>query len=314
MKTQENKVAISFAQKVKKEILSKEIHQPCCAKATAYGFFCFSKKITKDEFLLHTETLAVAQIVKKLFQRLQISGNIQVLGTKENPIYEFAVRDQKMLQALYQVMQYEIKEPALSFQGAHLQCEHCVNHFTAGAFLSCGTMTNPSKEYNLEFISHRFRVLQDFAALLMGHGFTPKITTRKGSHILYFKASEQIEDILTLMGATNCAMEIMSTKVLKDFRNKANRITNCETANIDKTITSNTATLQAISYLRKEGAIEALTPSLQEAVRVREQFPHLALKELSEQFNPPLSKSGISHRMKKIEQIAARLKERKSHG
>ncbi|WP_367926375.1 DNA-binding protein WhiA [uncultured Ruthenibacterium sp.] len=155
--------------------------------------------------------------------------------------------------------------------------------------------------------------MQDFSALLMGHGFLPKITRRRGSNVLYFKASEQIEDMLTYMGASNCSLELMNLKVYKDIRNKANRITNCETANIDKIVCASARTLQAIQYLREVGALDTLPEQLKVAAKYREEYPDLPLKELALQFDPPLSKSGLSHRMKKIEQTACVLLERNQH-
>lgn len=117
------------------------------------------------------------------------------------------------------------EEPSLRINSRNFTCEHCVSAFVAAAFLCCGTITNPQREYNLEFLSVRYNLILDFEALLLGHGFAPKHTRRKGSNVLYLKASEQIEDLLTFMGASGAALEIMNLKVYKDFRNKANRIT-----------------------------------------------------------------------------------------
>ncbi|MEG0166734.1 MAG: DNA-binding protein WhiA, partial [Ruthenibacterium sp.] len=155
---------------------------------------------------------------------------------------------------------------------------------------------------------------QGLTALLKGHDFLPGNIVRKGSNIIYFKASEQIEDLLTFMGASGAALQIMNTKVYKDIRNKANRITNCETANIDKIVAANQNTLQAIAYLRDHGALGALPEALRDAAVLREAAPEISLKALAAQFEPPLSKSGLSHRIKKIEQIADEMRERNVHG
>lgn len=310
----EEKTSISFSQAVKKEILSAENSTPCCAHATAYGMACFARTFDETGLVLHTETTAVAQLAKKLFAELGISGKIYVRGTQEARIYEFAVKEPPQIERMLEVFGHAQKMPSLRINSKNFVCEHCVGSFTAGAFLACGTMTNPQKEYNLEFVSSRYHLIQDFSALLKGRGFSPKYTLRKGNHILYFKASEQIEDMLTYMGASGAALEIMNLKVFKDFRNKANRITNCETANIDKTVQASGATLEAIQYLREHDALEGLPQALQEAARLRTEFPDLSLKELAEKFTPPLSKSGISHRMKKLEQAAKNLKERNENG
>ena len=111
--------------------------------------------------------------------------------------------------------------------------------------------------------------------------------------MLYFKASEQIEDMLTYMGASGSSLQLMNLKVYKDLRNKANRITNCETANIDKIVSASGKTIEAIQYLRENGALETLPEILRVAADCREKYPDLPLKELALQFDPPLSKSGL---------------------
>ena len=152
-------------------------------------------------------------------------------------------------------------------------------------------------------------MLDDFSALLTARGFVPRTILRKGSGVLYFKASEQIEDMLTFMGAQSAALEIMNLKVYKDFRNKANRLTNCETANIGKTASASAQTLYAIQLLRRRGALAALPEALQQAAAVREAYPTEPLKELAAHFPYPISKSGLSHRIKKLEALAAELEE-----
>ena len=303
----------SFARRVKQEILSRDFPKGCCALASAYALACFGRSFNSGGMSLHTELTAVAQYAKRLYASLGVNGKIYVRGTEGNRIYEFAVREPADVQRMLQLFGHEKKALSLRINSKNLTCEHCVNRFAAAAFLACGTMTDPQREYNLEFACGHHQLVQDFSALLTGRGFAPKTTLRKGSSILYFKASEQIEDLLTFMGASNAALEIMNTKVFKDFRNKANRITNCETANIDKTVAASSAALAAVAYLREKDALEVLPQPLREAAQLRERYPDLSLKELAAKFSPPLSKSGISHRMKKLEQAAKDLQERIEH-
>ena len=136
---------------------------------------------------------------------------------------------------------------------------------------------------------------------------------RKGTAVIYIKASEKIEDLLTLMGATSSSLELMNVKVYRDIRNKANRITNCETANIDKTVAANLKSIQAIRYLQQSGVWELQSDSLRYAGDLRLQWPDLSLSQLAEKFQPPISKSGLNHRLRKLESIAATLQERSSH-
>ena len=301
---------MSFSQEAKKEIVSKELPKGCCAEAAAYAVACFGKYFDARGIVLHTELCGIAQYVKKTLERAGVQGSVVVKGRTENPVYEFAVKDEAQVQKMLALFGHTGMETNLRINSRNFHCKHCVNAFVATAFLCCGTMTNPEKEYNLEFLSPRYNLIKDFEALLMGRGFSPRHTQRKGGNVLYLKASEQIEDLLTFMGASGAALQIMNPKVYKDFRNKANRIANCETANIEKTVVANQATIQSIRFLEKHGALEHLPQPLREAAALRLEMPEISLKDLAAQFNPPLSKSGLSHRMKKIEQIAAAMMER----
>lgn len=303
----------SFARQVKGEILSHEPPRGCCAVAFAYGIACFGRSFGKSGLVLYTEMSAAAQYAKRVFASLDVAGKVYARGSEDSRIYEFAVTEPEQVRRMLALFGHDGGPGALRINSRNFACEQCAHHFAAAAFLACGTITNPQREYNLEFGAGRYHLAQDFAALLTGRGFLPKCTVRKGSHIVYFKASEQIEDMLTFMGAPAAAMEIMGTKVLKDFRNKANRLTNCETANIDKAVAASAATLEAIGALRAARALDALPEPLCEAARLREEYPDLSLKELAARFDPPLSKSGLSHRIKKLEQLAKDLRERNEH-
>ncbi|MEG1873370.1 MAG: DNA-binding protein WhiA, partial [Ruthenibacterium sp.] len=278
---------MSFAQEVKKEMMAHELPKKCCAIAAAYSIACFGKYFDARGIVLHTEQAAVAQYAQRVLERAGIHGEAYPRGKEKNGLYEFSVKDEDEVRGLLALFGHTGHETTLRINSKNFVCEHCVNSFVSMAFLCCGTMTNPEKEYNLEFLSGRYNLMHDFEALLMGHGFTPRHTQRKGANVLYLKSSEQIEDMLTFMGATSAALQIMNTKVYKDIRNKANRITNCETANIDKTVAANQNTLQAIAYLRRHGALTVLPEALREAAKLREAMPDISLKDLAEQFEPP---------------------------
>lgn len=304
---------MSFSQQVKREIMSRELPRGCCAVAAAYAVACFGRYFDTKGLVLHTELPAVAQYCRKVLGRAGIEAQITEKGREGTVLYELSVKEESQVHRMLELFGHTGAEPSLRINGQNFKCDRCVVSFAATAYLCCGTMTNPEREYNLEFLSNRYHLLKDFGALLCAHGFSPKQTQRKGTNVLYFKASGQIEDILTFMGASNATLELINLKVYKDFRNKANRITNCETANIEKTVNANQNTLRAIAFLEAEQALETLPESLAVAARLRQQYPDLSLKELSEKFDPPLSKSGLSHRMKKLEQMAQRLRERKEN-
>lgn len=297
---------MSFSQQVKKEIAQKQWQASCCATAACYGIACFGKYFDTRGVVLHTEKAYIGQWAKAMFQAAGIAGKVYVRGEKGG--YEFAVKDPYEVEKMLVMFSHSGDETALRLNRENILCSGCLSAFVGAAFLCCGVVPNPEKGYMLEFVSSRYLLMQDFELLLRDNGFAPKITTRKGANVLYFKASEQIEDLLTLMGAQKSALEIMNLKVYKDFRNKANRITNCETANIDKTVEANRTILNAIALLERRHAIDALPEPLQQAVALRRDNPALSLAELAQISEPPVTKSGLSHRYKKIREKAEEIK------
>ncbi len=300
---------MSFAGQVKKEISERQLRRPCCFTAAAYGVACFSKYFDTKGVVLHTERALVAQWAKAAFSAAGVEGKVYVRG-EDAGSYEFAVKDPFEAEKVLALFGHTGEETALRIHGDLFLCDECFAAFTAAAFLAAGTAVDPQKGYSLEFLTPRFRLSQDFEALLRQHDFTPGRAVRKGSNVLYFKSSESIEDLLTTMGAPGAALEIMQLKVYKDFRNRANRVTNCETANIDKIVQANRETLEAIQYLESSGALASLPAPLQEVAALRRKNPDLSLSELVACAKGPLSKSGLSHRLRKLREKAEELQKR----
>lgn len=299
---------MSFSQQVKKEIVAHEITATCCITAACYGIACFGKYFDARGVILHTERAYIASWAKDLFEKAGVTGTVAKRGGKSDS-YEFAVKDPYEVEKMLALFSHTGEETALHIRRENLNCDHCFAVFFAAAFLCGGVVINPEKGYLLEFVSSRYSMMRDFEAILQARGFLPRRCSRKGYNILYFKASEQIEDLLTTMGASQSALEIMNLKVYKDFRNRANRITNCETANIDKTVAATRRVLDAIQILSENDALKTLPLPLQYAAELRRRHPDYSLAELIEASSEPLSKSGLSHRYKKITEIATRLKE-----
>ena len=171
-----------------------------------------------------------------------------------------------------------------------------------GVFLACGTLSDPEVKYHLEFAIPREELLMMFVALLQDVGFTPLLTQRRGQTIVYLHDSTQIEDLLTFMGCPLTSMEIMNAKILKERRNAANRASNCDTANMDKVAG---AAQQQIAAIQAVG-LESLPEELRALAELRLQNPFDSLRELGEKLSPPLSRSGVNHRLEKIQELAAR--------
>ena len=181
----------------------------------------------------------------------------------------------------------------------------CLSAFIAGAFLSCGTVSDPKKDYHLEFSVPYYNLSKSLFTLFCEiDELTPKYTNRKGYNIVYFKESESIEGCLYLMGATDSMYDVMNIKIVKDFRNRANRQANCETANINKMVNAVAVQLAAIEKIWKTKGKGFLEESLQSVAQLRYDNPDSSLAELASLYPGKISKSGINHRLKKITEIA----------
>ncbi|WP_419067939.1 DNA-binding protein WhiA [Candidatus Allofournierella excrementavium] len=303
---------MSFSQDVKNEIVQKKITRECCALAASYGIACFGRYFDSKGLVLHTELLGVAQYAKRLFGICGVHGAIITKERPSGPLYEFKVDDPQEVDKMLKLFHCEEEQVSRHIDPRLIRCGHCFSAFVASAFLCCGTMTDPSKEYNLEFLCPRYNLAKDLEGILAEHEFTPRRTVRKGVNVIYVKASEQVADLLTFMGAGGAAMQIMDHKMFKELRNKTNRLNNCEMANIDKVVTANVAARKAIEYLQEKGDFDALPAPLRQAAQLRLDWPDLSLAQLVQKSPEPISKSGLSHRLKKLEQLADELRQRRN--
>lgn len=299
---------MSFSSEVKIEIAQKKMPRKEAAVAACYAVACFGKYFDTRGLSVHTEQEAVATHLCKLFARCGVQGSVRTMPRPSGAVYEFCIMQLDEVHKLHALFGTTGKELNLQINPVLIASAEAVRAFVATAFLCAGTITNPAKEYNLEFSTARYNLAKDFEALLAQYEFAPRRTQRKGSNVIYVKASENVADLLTFMRANNASMEIMNQKVLKSIRNNTNRITNCDTANLGKTAAANALTIKAIRTIEANDAFAALPEALQIAAQKRMEYPDLPLVQLAQKFDPPLSKSGLSHRMKKIETIAERLR------
>lgn len=303
---------MSFSQDVKSEIVQKKITRDCCALAASYGIACFGRYFDSKGLVLHTELSGVAQYAKRLFSICGVHGEIITKERPSGPLYEFKVDEPGEVSKMLSLFHCEEDQVSRHIDPRLIRCGHCFSAFVASAFLCCGTMTDPSKEYNLEFLCPRYNLAKDLEGILAEHEFTPRRTVRKGVNVIYVKASEQVADLLTFLGAGGAAMQIMDHKMFKELRNKTNRLNNCEMANIDKVVTANVAAKKAIEYLQQKGDFDALPAPLRQAAQLRLDWPDLSLAQLVEKSPEPISKSGLSHRLKKLEHLAEELRQRRN--
>ena len=183
---------------------------------------------------------------------------------------------------------------------ALMKKECCRRALVRGAFLSCGTVIDPHKNYNLELITPYRELSEDLLELLHKAGFPFKAVIRKSKYVLYLKNSEAISDFLVYIRAFQAQMELLNVKIEKEIRNEITRSANSETANLEKTINAAVEQLHAIETIQKTIGLENLPEDLHEVAMLRLQHKDMSLTELGKRLNPPLSKSGVNHRLKKL--------------
>ena len=184
----------------------------------------------------------------------------------------------------------------------------CKRAYIRGAFLGGGSISNPEKTYHVEFVTNSEQHSEDLSKLINSFGLNSKIVLRKDSYVIYLKEGEQIVDLLNIMGAHLALLKLEDIRVLKDMRNNINRIVNCETANLEKTINASLRQIENIEYIEETIGLKKLPVNLQEVAELRLEHKDASLKELGNMLNPPVGKSGINHRFRRIEEMAEKLK------
>lgn len=180
----------------------------------------------------------------------------------------------------------------------------CRRAFLRGAFLASGSMSNPKKSYHFEIVCSSRIKAEQIKEQFQSFGLEAKVTARKNHEIVYLKEGAQIVDALNVMGAHVALMDLENVRIIKEMRNDINRRVNCETANINKTVHAAYRQLEAIRYLQQQGCMQELSAQLQEIVRLRMEYPEASIQELGAMCHPKVGKSGVNHRLRKLEEIA----------
>ncbi len=298
---------MSFASDTKNEISKSELSADCCKKAEAYGLLLFTRLFSLQEGNAVTENGAVARLMaEKAAEAAGVFVETSVsVSRKGGGSDTLTIPGENQRQRLLEAFGHSGRELNLRINRANLENDCCIGGFVRGAFLSCGTVTDPQKDYHLEFsVAHR-RLAQDLVTLLEeieGLRIQPSVTRRKGSYVVYIKGSEQIADLLTFMGAPSASMALMQAKMVKEVRNYVNRTTNFETANIDKTASASARQVAAIHRLEETVGLEQLPEDLREMAYLRLQNPDMSLRELGEALS--ISRSGANHRIQRLMELA----------
>lgn len=297
---------MSFSGNVKSELCRAELNRNCCALAEAMGALLYANTFAPDAIRIVTESRDFALRLPKLFRkglevRFDLQPELDACGK-----LTFLINDAEKIRRVFTQCGFSAENSlALHVNFALLEQECCRRAFLRGAFLAGGSVTDPEKRYHLELSTTHIKASRETGTLLMEMELPAKETERKGSSVLYYKQSESIEDFLTAIGAPVSAMAVMSAKIEKEWRNKANRRVNCDSANVDKTVEAAQEQLAALRKLDECGILAQLPEKLRQTAALRRENPEATLSELAELCDPPATKSAVNHRMRKLMALAA---------
>lgn len=298
---------MSFSSDAKSEVCRVPLNRVCCARAEAHGVLLFCNQFQQNAVRIVTENRAFAARLPRLFQKAfgftfdRIPNSLE--GTAK---LCFEVTDARKMETMINVFGFSLEQNlSLHINFGLLEEDCCRVSFLRGVFLAGGSVTDPTKRYHMECVTSHYKVSRELDALLMDMGFQSHETKRSGNFVTYFKQSEHIEDILTMIGAPVAAMDIMAAKVEKNLRNEMNRRVNCDAANLDKAVDAAQEQLSAIRRLEEWEKLDELPKKLQETAKMRRKYPEMTLSQLAECFDPPLTKSCLNHRLRKLVELGS---------
>ena len=286
---------ISFAKKVKKELaLFNSKQKNCCSYSLLYGILFCAKK-SGAEYRIKCLNKDVGSLFLNICE--QVSVNKRFFCSYSN---SHIIISADFLRAY----DYETVKKTV------LKCGKCKENFLRGVFLTVGTVNDPEKSYRLELVVDTVEKAEDIRSALLEFGIEPLMAQRNGKTILYLRRSEAIEDFFANIGATSLAFDIMNSKINKELINNANRITNCDSANINKALMASNKYNTVIYEMIEADKVSLLPEHLKEMAMKRIEHKELSFLELGKQFSPAISKSGVHHRLEKILEFYNELKEK----
>ena len=313
---------MSFSSKVKNEIcrnadMSKEeaiAEISAIMKVSGALSFGSGKRIS---FRIVTENPAIARLIFKLLKdHFKIHTKVMVTKSnslKKNNLYIIIINEEdgvrKLLSEVAVLKEYD-GMMMLDYSIPHdiVKNSDCKRAYIRGAFLGGGSISNPEKTYHLEFVTHDEEYAVELSKLINSYNISSKVIQRKSSFVIYIKDGEQIVDLLNIIGAHTSLLELENVRIMKEMRNNVNRLVNCETANLSKTVNAAVRQVESIKLIQREIGLQRMPANLREIAELRLNYPDESLKELGEMLEPPVGKSGVNHRLRRIEKIADELR------
>lgn len=292
---------MSFSSETKNALAALPIKAKCCKRAALAGLLYASSDIRSRSIKFSTDNEKTAglflHLVRSLFGIDVFFDDVDKLSRAGQPTVGYKLvplGDEDSAKVFDELL------PADDDLSSVCTCENCAKHLLRGLFLSVGTVTDPKRGYHLEFAISDEKKLENTCKYLEELGLPARITSRRGVFSIYIKESEAIEDFFTLIGAPQTSLTIMEVKIMREIRNNENRRNNCDTANIYKSTGAAIEQIKAIRAIREMDLFGKLPPELAVTARLREENPELSMSELAELHEPPITKSGVSHRLAKI--------------
>jgi len=291
---------MSFSSEVKTELCrGNPVQKKCCALAECYGVLLYCNTFSSREIRIRTGSDSFAARLPRLFRR---AFGLELPPRQEaGNMHTFVLADAAAIRRIFEAYGYDPDSAVQHHINLAVLEESCCRvAFVRGAFLAGGSVMDPAGRYHLELVTDHASVAREAYSILLEMGFAPKDIRRGVHHVIYFKNSEEIEDLLTTIGAPLAAMNLMQAKVEKNMRNAVNRRVNCDSANADKVVSAAQSQLEHIRALSETVGLENLPEDLQEVALLRLANPSASLSDLALLSESRMSKSGISHRMRKL--------------
>lgn len=311
---------MSFSGEVKQELAAVEVRSRHCQLAELAAILSGSGKISMQGGQMHvTLTTENVSVAKRYVSLLQLAGDMTAEITQAHSVqqknkvsYLADLSEEKAVRKLFLLLKIigkdgSIRENMTLTDGMLLQKDCCKRAFLRGAFLAAGSMSNPKKSYHFEIVCSEPCKARQLQELFGAFCLDAKVTARKNHEIVYLKEGSQIVDALNIMGAHVALMDLENVRIIKEMRNDINRRVNCETANIHKTVNAAFRQQEAIRFLQKQKILQGLPQQLQEIAGLRLEYPEATIQELSGLCCPPVGKSGVNHRLRRLEEIAEQM-------
>jgi len=297
---------MSFSSRVKNELCRMDINQECCLFSELSGVIevgvVESQALNKDANIrIVTENAAFARRIFTTIKKLY-DIHPEIIIRKNN---KFKKHVSYILVITSSFGGMGIKKNNISNKNC------CRRSFLRGAFLAGGSISDPEKTYHLEITSHNEAAADRVCETAVSFGLNAKVVVRKGNYITYLKEGENLVDFLNIVGAHSALLELENIRILKGMRNDVNRIVNCETANLEKTVNASVRQIDNIKYIKDNMGLENLPDMLKEIAELRIQYNDANLKELGQMLSYPVGKSGVNHRLRKLDSIAEDLRKLK---